>query len=86
MVDYLYRSCDDEYRDISSEIDAGELDEQFLIKYANDYAGGLVLRPLGTLKTRFVDLLNIAIRFSRLKPNDESTKPVPRPVATGKIF
>ncbi len=38
MFDLLPESRVDEFRDILSEIDAGELDEQYLIKHAGTMA------------------------------------------------
>ncbi len=37
MLDYLTEKPGDTFRDVYSEVNAGELDEQYLVKQASDY-------------------------------------------------
>ena len=78
MFDLLPESRVDEFRDILSEIDAGELDEQYLIKHARDYGKQDASHPLNTLRANIARLLNSTRRFSRPQPIDQSVKAVSR--------
>jgi len=68
-------------RDILREIDAGELDEEYLIKHASDYgkrANAFQLRSaLQTISAKF---LNLIVRFTRSKRISQTMKPVLRSI------
>lgn len=78
MFDLLPEPRFDEFRDILSELDAGELDEQYLIKHARDYGQQEASHPLSTLKANIAHLLNSMRRFYRPQSIDHSVKAVSR--------
>lgn len=79
MFEYLSGSSKLERRDLLREIDEGELDERYLIKHASDYGGRMASRPIKVLKAAAVNLLTLAIRFSRTKRSAKPMKTVSHP-------
>ncbi len=80
MPEYWTGSRDDEFKDVLSEIDAGEVDERYLVKHAGDYCTLSGLHPLCMVQTGIANLLNRlrADRREGTSPwNLESSRNVP---------
>lgn len=76
MFEYQSVPRVDERRDVLSEIDAGELDEQYLVKNASDYGQRATSHPLGGFKAMITDLLNGVMRVRHPKQIREQVKTV----------
>lgn len=74
MNEYLYgEPSAEEQRDLLSEIDAGELDERYLIKHSSDYGRRTAMHPIRTLRSfirRFLHARNPIV-----KPRQADTSP-----------
>lgn len=66
----------DERRDVLNEIDAGELDEPYLIKHASDYGRIAASPPLRGLKTMLTSLFDGMRRAHRPRQIREQVKTV----------
>lgn len=68
-----WNSLEDQHRDIFREIDAGELDEAYLIKHASDYGKRAEIQLLRLLQAMLARLINLIARAARPK---QVVKPV----------
>ncbi len=60
MLEYLTESCNEECRDLLSEIDAGELDNVYVIKHAGDYGKRAALPLASAVRAVVAKLANAA--------------------------
>ncbi len=60
MNEYLYDGTGvDEHRDLLCEIDAGELDERYLVKHSADYGRHTAAHPVRALRSFISRLLRL---------------------------
>ncbi len=81
MFEYLSESSVNERRDVLREIDAGELNEYYLIKHTSDYGRHAATQPLNVLKTMIANWLKLRILSSRPKQIGEPVCTVSRSTA-----
>lgn len=76
MFEYQSAPSVAEHRNIVSEIDAGELDEYYLVEHAGDYGHSKGSQRLKILKTISAGLQNLVLRLAGTKSSDKLVNPL----------